>query len=207
MIRHSFYLLLLLISSITVSSCSGDDAVDFERKAITVSMSQIADSIQQKLSVSPADSISSRVIYVNPQVTVNHANSSNYNIYRKVFLPIAVMLIVFACPVLMVYFFVRARVRIRQQRNEIVRYSIEKQVPLPREFFVGNDRNKDKLQSGIVWVFVGIAVFLFGMWDEDYSILSFSLVPFGVGVARIVVSLPYFRRVENEDNEMSGLEK
>lgn len=183
----------------TIACGRTNSADEISKEAIE----QIKTEIVNELGKVSTDSLSEKVIYVQPTV-VSSGGGSPFK--AKLLIPLFGIVIPFAAFVGVVWVVMHFRRERQRDKYKIIELSIQKGQQLPDSFYLGERLRKSRLQSGIIWLGCGLALFIWGLGDSDELTAALGIIPFFVGVARIVT---YFvedrktlRKIEAADEDV-----
>ena len=112
--------------------------------------------------------------------------------YNDMPLPSWAIVLIFIAPFLMVVFIVFFSAKSRKERekvrHDVYIKSLELGQPLPEKFFEEPVKKKSQLQSGLVWLGVGVALALVGIFTGNKSLL-YGLIPAFVGLGILIAYL------------------
>lgn len=150
-------------------------------------LDQVRAEIASEISNLNTDSLSNRVVFVQPTVVSSNDSGSAFSPkHIKNLIPIFGIVIPFAAVVgifWVVMYYRRARQR---DKYQLIEFAIRNGQPLPDSFYQSERKHKSRLQSGIVWIGVGIALIVWGIADNDTDTVAIGIIPLFVGIARII---------------------
>ena len=108
-----------------------------------------------------------------------------------VFIPIVAIIMSLSIPIVFAVLDYRRRRDIVEAHYKERMAAIERGMelpPLPEAFFksFGNDRRPRHLLAGMIWTFVGVALFVALREVADEAVALFALIPIGVGLALLI---------------------
>jgi len=118
------------------------------------------------------------------------------------FTPFGILLIClspFVMVILIVYFSMRESSKRGQRRYDISMKALELGQPLPQSFFDEPKKRGSRLQSGLVWMGVGIGLVIAGLFSDEEELFTVGIVPAFVGLGILIA---YF--VEKPKNDAAN---
>ena len=91
----------------------------------------------------------------------------------------------FIMVILIVYFSSKESAKKDQRRYDISMKALELGQPLPQSFFDEPKKRSSQLQNGLVWLGVGLAIVLVGVFTHNHS-LYFGLIPAFAGLGILI---------------------
>ena len=117
-----------------------------------------------------------------------------------VFIPIVAIIMSLSIPIVFAVLDYRRRRDIVEAHHKERMAAIERGMelpPLPEAFFksFGSDRRPRHLLAGMIWTFVGVALFVALREVADQAVAWFALIPIGVGLALLIYYLVEGRKL------------
>ena len=160
-----------------------------EREEITSLKNQLRD----ELSNLNADSLSSRTVWVAPEVTVVKGRSFDNNSWPFI-TGIIGILCGCAVPIGIVAVIMSSINTRRRYETRVVELAISRNYPLPAEFF--HKRTVQQLlYRGVVWIGVGFTCFAFAGATGNEDMTWLGIFPLFIGLANIALFI--LRRIDN----------
>lgn len=103
----------------------------------------------------------------------------------------------FLMVLLIVFFSVRAKKEREKARYDLYLKSMEAGLPLPEKFFEEPTKQSSNLKKGAIWLAVGLGVVIFGLFEEETSLMGLGAIPAFVGAAYLLVY--FIERKNNND--------
>lgn len=184
-----FLLALPALMGFWACSNSSDELTTIEREEITSLKNQLRD----ELSNLNTDSLSSRTVWVAPEVTVVKDRSFDNQSWPFI---TGIIGIIFGCavPVGIVAVITSSITTRRRYETRVVELAISRNYPLPAEFF--HKRTVQQLlYRGIIWIGVGITCIAFAAATGNEDMTWLGVFPFFIGLANIALFI--LRRIDN----------
>lgn len=94
----------------------------------------------------------------------------------------------FAALILIIYVVCRSFTVRKRMKYDLIMRAIDAGHPLPPEFYMTDGpRNKNKLQSGIVWIGWGVALIILGLMRNGSFMIAAGMIPTFIGLSRLAV--------------------
>ena len=104
----------------------------------------------------------------------------------------------FIMVILIVYFSSKESAKKDQRRYDISMKALELGQPLPDSFFDEPKKRSSRLQNGLVWLGVGLAIVLVGVFTHNHS-LYFGLIPAFAGLGILIAYFVEKPKVDTTD--------
>ena len=104
----------------------------------------------------------------------------------------------FIMVILIVYFSSKESAKKDQLRYDISMKALELGQPLPQSFFDEPKKRSSQLQNGLVWLGVGLAIVLVGVFTHNHS-LYFGLIPAFAGLGILIAYFVEKPKVDTTD--------
>lgn len=104
----------------------------------------------------------------------------------------------FIMVILIVYFSSKESAKKDQRRYDISMKALELGQPLPQSFFDEPKKRSSQLQNGLVWLGVGLAIVLVGVFTHNHS-LYFGLIPAFAGLGILIAYFVEKPKVDTTD--------
>lgn len=181
-ILHTTILVLTVaVSALLISGCNRESSRNQMTNEV---IEQIRSEIAAEISKVNTDSLSDRVIYIQPTVVNEQSSSKVFN--PALLIPICGIVIPFAAVISLFWVVLHYRRSRQRDKYKLIEYSIRNGQPLPDSFYLSERPRKNRLQSGIVWLGVGVALIVWGLADSDNDTVAIEIIPLFVGIARII---------------------
>jgi len=198
---------LTVLSTVPVMAAHGSSNLERARE-LSRSTTDVVNNVKNRIESVDADSVASMVVMQLPdeddsvtEVAESRAVDVDEdsldvdipaNSWRKIFLPLMGIVfgvtVPFAAFVLMVYFICRASVQRKRAKYDVIARAAESGHPLPPEFYITDTRGqKNKLQSGIVWIGWGAAFIIMSVIGIGRAWVAFGMIPLFIGLSRLAV--------------------
>lgn len=106
----------------------------------------------------------------------------------------------FIMVILIVYFASRESTKKSKQRYDISMKALELGQPLPQSFFDEPKKRTSRLQSGLVWLGVGIAIVIGSFVLSKENLFLFGIIPAFVGLGILIAYLVERPKADNANN-------
>ena len=104
----------------------------------------------------------------------------------------------FIMVILIVYFSSKESAKKERRRYDISMKALELGQPLPQSFFDEPKKRSSQLQNGLVWLGVGLAIVLVGVFTHNHS-LYFGLIPAFAGLGILIAYFVEKPKVDTTD--------
>lgn len=103
----------------------------------------------------------------------------------------------FLMVILIVFFSIKAKKEREKARYDLYLKSMEAGQPLPEKIFEEPVKKVSNLQRGAIWLAVGLGVVIFGLFENESSLMGLGAIPAFVGAAYLLV---YFIEKRNSND-------
>lgn len=160
-----------------------------EREEITTLKNQLRD----ELANISSDSLSSRTVWVAPQVTVVKDQAVDQETWPFI---VGIVGIIFGCavPVGIVAVIMSSINTRRRYETRVIELAINRNYPLPAEFF-RKRTTPQLLYRGVVWIGLGITCLVFAGVTNNDDMMWLGIFPFFIGLANIALFI--LRRIDS----------
>lgn len=94
----------------------------------------------------------------------------------------------FGTLILIIYVICRSFTVRKRMKYDLIMRAIDAGHPLPPEFYMTDGpRNRNKLQSGIVWIGWGLALIILGLMRSRSVLIAAGMIPSFIGLSRLAV--------------------
>lgn len=177
-------LLIALPALCGLVACNNSAESGNENKEVA----RLKEQLKQELSQLDTDSLESRTIWVTPEVNyVEEPGFLNEDSWPFI---VGMLGIVAGCavPVCITIVIARSIITRRKIDNRLIERAIEKNYPLPDEFFSGRTIYRS-LYRGVIWVGVGTAFLLWFICSSGHkpAFMFLGIIPIFIGLANLAI--------------------
>lgn len=188
-----FILALPALMGLWACSDSSDQLTVSEREEITSLKNQLRD----ELANINSDSLSSRTVWVAPQVTVVKDRMVEHETWPFI---VGIVGIIFGCavPVGIVAVIMSSITTRRRYETRVIELAINRNYPLPAEFYQRKS-TPQLLYRAVVWIGVGITCNVFAGVTNNDDMMWLGIFPFFIGLANLALFI--LRRIDNRKSD------
>ncbi len=146
----------------------------------------------------PIDKLVEKAINAKIGDLENDDTQSTGFVGTVLFLVIALpTLITFGAIVLIVFFSTKHKKEAEKARYDLYLSSMEAGQPLPVKFFEIPEKKSSNLKRGAIWLAIGLGIVIFGLLENESSLMGIGAIPAFVGAAYLLV---YFIEKRNNND-------